>query len=1156
VRLRRLLLGGFVALALLGAAVAGLWSLGGAAWLARQALEAALDRPVEIDGGIEVALGAAPTLRLAGLRVANPDWATAPSFLQVERAEVQIALGPLLRRVVLLPRVALHGVRVDLDTAPEGRRNWQLDGAPQSGAPVRLPLLGELSITDLAIAWRDRRDSQKVDLKIARLSAQPDPASGEIRLAADGVLNGHDVVVSGSAGNPEMALAADAPYPLRIELGLPGFDGTLAGTIADVARGEGLDLQLSVRSASLRAAARPWLLSVPLDATLQGRARLTGDLAALSLRDLDAEMITPGGDRLKLTGQLGDVRQGSGLDGNLALYLDAAGDVRQLLPARWRILEHMKLSSTVVGSLAAPALKDLSAAIVGPGGSDLKLAGTLRLAADDPLILQGFDLDATLAVPDPAALQGLLGFDPAALGPVQGDASLSLADGRLEISGLNAEANQFGGFALEAQGLIGTLPLEGALQITPELSFNAKSGKSAPLLALLHSQAEELGPIQASGRLSRAPEGEWLEDLEIALGAADALSLQAKGSIGPLPASSAAATGVDLAIDLAWPSNRALQPLAGESLRGLPDLGRGEGQFRLIGNLDELRIEDARLETRRADGVALVATGGSATVRPGATPALEGAFDVEAQAPSTTVIARLFGQELPDFGQVRGQGRLSQKEGRVTLSAIDLASGPAVDPTIRVTGAIGDLLAFRQVDLRSDFTLPTISLLATVDLEPKAELGRVHGDLRLSDADGTMGFDHLTAELRGTDLVAVKAEGSIGDFGGLDDIQLQTRLEVPSPPALAEVLDVDLATLAPLRFEGKLLGHRGRFEADGQARLGRTEVSGLLSGDLRGARPSFKGQLHSPRVQLADFGLTPAGDTQVAPSPSAPERLFDDRSLPLERLNALDLDLEVQIDAIEGVVLAIDQATARLTLIDGALEVSPVRFGSAGGRAEVHAEIDAAAPTPAWRLRALADDAQLGEVWRELETQVPLEGELDLELDLRARGRSPRALAASLDGALGLAVERGRIHSRLFGLTTMHPLGWLFARSTRRGYSRLDCVIARFDVRDGVAESQTLLVDTPEAIVTGTGSIDFTRETIDLRMQPRAKHRSLVGLATPFTIRGDLAAPAVSVSAAGTAARMAGEVALTPVTLLGSLVSLVSDRGRDADNPCLKVGGG
>ena len=986
-RLRRLLLGGFAALALLGVAVAGSWSLDGEAWLARQALESALDRPVEIDGGIEVALGAAPMLRLAGLRVANPDWATAPSFLQVERAEVQIALGPLLRRVVLLPRVELHGMRIDLETAPDGRRNWQLEGAPRSGAPVRLPLVGELSISDVAIAWRDRRDGQKVDLEIARLSAQPDPASGEIRLDASGVLNGHDVVVSGSAGNPEMALAADAPYPLQLELGLPGFDGTLAGTIADVARGAGVDLQLSVRSDLLRAAAKSWRLSVPLDATLQGRARLTGDLAALSLRDLDAEMTTPGGDHLKLTGQLGDVWQGSGLDGNLALYLDAAGDVRQLLPARWRILEHMKLSSTVAGSLAIPVLKDLSAAIAGPGGSDLRLAGTLRLAADDEVVLEGFDLGATLAVPDPAAFQALLGFDPAPLGPVQGEASLYLGGGRLEISGMNAEASQFGGLALDAQGLIGTLSVEGALQITPELSFSAKTDQSAPLLALLHFQAEELGPIQASGRLRHTPEGDWLEDLEIALGQVDALSLQAQGSIGPLPASSAGATSVDLAVDVAWPSNRALQPLAGEGLRGLPDLGRAEGQFRLIGSLDELRIEDARLETRRVDGVALLATGGSATMRPGATPAVEGAFDVEAQAPSTTVIARLFGQELPDFGQVRGRGRLSQKEGRVALSAIDLASGPPVErthqgglrrpaPTIRLTGAIGDLLAFRQVDVRSDFRLPTRSLLTNVDLEPKAELGRVHGDLHLSDADGTMGFDHLTAELRGTDLLRVKVDGLIGDFGRLDEVQLQTRLEVPSPPALAEVLDVDLATLAPLRFEGKLLGHRGGFEADGQAGLGRTEISGFLSGDLSGARPAFKGQLHSPRVYLADFGLTPlaplaaqaAGDTQVAPSPSAPGRLFDDRPLPLERLNALDLDLEVQIDAIEGVVLAIDQATARLTLIDGALELSPVRFGSAGGRAEMHAEIDAAAQMPAWRLRALADDAQLGEVWRELES--------------------------------------------------------------------------------------------------------------------------------------------------------------------------------------------
>ena len=85
-------------LALLVGAVAGFWWLGDGAqrWLARNALEIALDRPVVIDGTVEVELGTAPMLQLTGLRIDNPSWAEAPTMLRIERAEVQIALRPLL----------------------------------------------------------------------------------------------------------------------------------------------------------------------------------------------------------------------------------------------------------------------------------------------------------------------------------------------------------------------------------------------------------------------------------------------------------------------------------------------------------------------------------------------------------------------------------------------------------------------------------------------------------------------------------------------------------------------------------------------------------------------------------------------------------------------------------------------------------------------------------------------------------------------------------------------------------------------------------------------------------------------------------------------------------------------------------------------------
>jgi hypothetical protein len=171
-RLLRYLPVGVLALPVGG--VAGSWSLGGGEaqrWLARNALEIALDRPVVIDG-MEVELGTAPMLQLTGLRIDNPSWAEAPTMLRIERAEVQIALRPLLERVVLLPRIALQGVSIDLETAADGRHSWQSDARPESGEPLGLPLFGSLSVSDVAIAYRDRQDGREVDVRIAKLVGQ------------------------------------------------------------------------------------------------------------------------------------------------------------------------------------------------------------------------------------------------------------------------------------------------------------------------------------------------------------------------------------------------------------------------------------------------------------------------------------------------------------------------------------------------------------------------------------------------------------------------------------------------------------------------------------------------------------------------------------------------------------------------------------------------------------------------------------------------------------------------------------------------------------------------------------------------------------------------------------------------------------------------
>jgi hypothetical protein len=440
-------------------------------------------------------------------------------------------------------------------------------------------------------------------------------------------------------------------------------------------------------------------------------------------------------------------------------------------------------------------------------------------------------------------------------------------------------------------------------------------------------------------------------------------------------------------------------------------------------------------------------------------------------------------------------------------------------------------------------------------------LNQIEATARVAGSVGALEFDDLSAEIRGPGGSSLSLSGSleVATPGGVrvERFDLISRLEVMRTDDLAKLLGMDGGGLERFWFEGKLSGDQRRLDADGQAILGETQFDGILSGDFSDVRPSFKGRLHSPHLRLIDLGLMskPSGDPAPADqgTASAAPLLFGREPFPLGSLQKLDLDLEVQFDHVEGIALAVDRAQAHVTLTDGNLQLAGLRFDVVDGYAEVNAEVDVRQQTPTWRLRARADDVDLGDAWRQLETDVPIGGDLDLVLDLEAIGRSPRDLASSLSGDLSLALQRGQIRSRMFDLTVMNPFHWLVARSARRGYAVIDCFVARFQADRGVAEVLALVLDTTSVIAAGEGYIDFARETLDLRVRPRGKQRSVIQLVTPFAIRGSLANPAVAYSTTGATARTMGRVVASPVNLLGALLPFVSDGGRDRNNPCLSL---
>ncbi len=526
---------------------------------------------------------------------------------------------------------------------------------------------------------------------------------------------------------------------------------------------------------------------------------------------------------------------------------------------------------------------------------------------------------------------------------------------------------------------------------------------------------------------------------------------------------------------------------------------------------------------------------------------------LEARSPSLLAAGEAWNVSVPADGQITVAARLG---GDLDVLSLADVSAEMISPDrdhLQFSGSLANVREGSGLDGRVTAKLDPAGQLGKLLPARWRTLNRIEAAAGVAGSVAAPAFHDLSADIYGPGDSRLRLAGSlrVATAGGvrLEGFDLTSSLEIPR---LADLLDIGDAGLGRFQFDGKLSGDARRFDADGRASLGETQFDGVLSGDFAGARPSYKARLHSPKVRLVDLGLTPAVPGAATPSPQA-TRLFGREPFSLEGLQKLDLDLEIELDSLEGVALAIGRASAHATLAAGRLQLSPLRFDVVGGYAEVNAEVDAREPTPRWRVRASADDVNLGNVWHELKAEVPLTGKLDLVLDLQARGSSPRDLASSLAGDFSLALQRGRIESRLFGLTTMNPARWLIARSTRRGYSEINCFVARFEVANGLAELRKLVLDTPNATAVGTGHIDFARETIDVQIRPSPRETRLIELATPFTITGNLADPSVVASTTGAAIRALGRIALSPVDVLGSLLPFVNSRGDDPGNPCLTL---
>jgi hypothetical protein len=715
---------------------------------------------------------------------------------------------------------------------------------------------------------------------------------------------------------------------------------------------------------------------------------------------------------------------------------------------------------------------------------------------------------------------------------------------RPRLEQISASLRRPGELDLSVTGEIENLLTMGQL----ELRVSGQSSNPAVTSWLLFDQRNKLKTLAVEGTV-RASGGQYrVEDLKAKVGTRSGIVIDVSGSADiHRTMQKRPARLTDLKLSLDSPTTRALTTLIAQDGDDIPELGRVKATARLVPYLDGISLNDLSLDIGRPEQLRVTAKG-VVDVIPFSRLAKPSGFNLalDLQAAKSTNLNKFFNLKLPELGAVQARARARGGMSSVSIESLTLSTGSPAHPTLRANGTIRTEFRRRSTTMDIGFDVATAGLIAAFyEKPPSADLGRLEGSVTVSDVDGTWGLDKFTMVSAQTGLFQLKAAGALDDLLNRDQGRVRTMLEIDDVPALGKALGIDLPGFSPYRGQGQLNIGKGYLDYEASNTVGATASTIRVTGSLAGDKPRLTGTLDIPVLHLGDFGLGKQADNGktagVPAEPAGKKYLFSRRALDLKPLRALDLDLTVTVHAVAGTELRFERLDARINLANGVLRASPVKLEFEGGPSTLDLEINAR-QRPVISLQATGNDLMLGPVLAQVQNEVPVEGYVNLQIDVSAGGDSPHALLSSLDGKFSLGLENARVPRKYVEYLAIDVFGWVVSTATRRApYANLDCVMAAFDIRDGVATSNLLAADGPTLTLTGTATLDLGDETLDMTLLPKQKKRLFSELA-PVHIKGPIRDPAITALPVKAAVTSLGSLVLMPAMPMVALPAILGEK--------------
>ena len=485
-----------------------------------------------------------------------------------------------------------------------------------------------------------------------------------------------------------------------------------------------------------------------------------------------------------------------------------------------------------------------------------------------------------------------------------------------------------------------------------------------------------------------------------------------------------------------------------------------------------------------------------------------------------------FDQGLDRVGPISiGQVYRTEKK-TLALREIELQAGPPEAPFIVASGGIEDVFKITGVDLRGTLAGDSSLLLDALSEEDVARFGSVTAEFEVSDSAGHLGLTKLVAKTANTDLWSLNANVAVEDVTSLKGLQADLTLGVEQSSELLAALGLEPIDVGALEFAVSLQGQSKVADLDVVFKAGGSDLQTNLSFDLSKEIRVVRGQILSERLQLSDLrdgakAIVQISNAGKSVSTEAKDTSSDDGLPPIQPLVleeepiVFDLeriltetDLEIALELKEFVGDAGSSSmSSQFTAKQGQIEAGPLELLYGGGFFKVTGKMDAiqnpellhvTGSTSGWDFGNILDSVGLG---------IKAHGTLSASFNVAANISSGKDIVNSLAGSASVNLRNGSVASSLLELAGLGVLPWLFSKERAAGETEIVCVKAPIQINAGRVRFDSVVAETRSVQIVAKGEVDWRRDTIAIRAEPRRVGAPLARSAWPFDVTGKLSDP-------------------------------------------------